>query len=95
MASKSIQLQVKSRAELGSRANKKLRDQGLIPAESWKFLVSLLILSVFSLCSLAAFSSCAASGAPELPASASIRVKLSSTIFDCSKSLASATFQTS
>jgi large subunit ribosomal protein L25 len=31
MASKSIQLQVKSRAELGSRANKKLRDAGLIP----------------------------------------------------------------
>jgi len=31
MASKSITLQVKSRAETGSRANKKLRDQGLIP----------------------------------------------------------------
>src|SRR3954470_20100167 len=31
MASKSIQLQVKSRAELGSRANKKLRDAGLVP----------------------------------------------------------------
>jgi large subunit ribosomal protein L25 len=31
MASKTITLQVKSRAETGSRANKKLRDQGLIP----------------------------------------------------------------